>query len=167
MRTRLAAVGIVVLAVLTVPMTSALGVGTFELTLSVTSGVPGSSFTVSAPPALTNGVAGCDAVPGVPVTDAGSSTVLIPAHVTVDVNFSPTAVHQEFAANDDGSWTTTITVPADTVAGEYAVNATCRQIDLSEVGLLDVTYASVIYTVVAAPVATAPEAVVAAPRTTG
>jgi hypothetical protein len=165
MRTRLAAIGILVIAALTVPMTSALGNEVLPLTLSVTSGVPGSSFTVSAPPAPTNGIAGCDAVSNQALAEP--PLIAFPSHVTVDVNFSPTPVHQEFAANLDGSWSTTITVPAETVVGEYAVTATCTQAATTEVGSLDVTYSQALYTVVAAPVATAPEAVTAAPRTTG
>jgi hypothetical protein len=169
MRTRLAAIGILVIAALTVPLTSAFGgsaTQTQTLTLSVTSGVPGSSFTVSAlasvGPMGLGPISGCGAF-----GPFGTATAPDPSFVRVDVNFSPTPVHQEFTANNDGSWSTTITVPTDTVVGEYAVTATCTQATVGEVGSLDVTYSQALYTVVAAPVAAAPEAVVAAPRTTG
>lgn len=163
MRTRLAVVGVFAIAVLTVPLTAAFGAPT--LTLNVNAGVPGSSFTVS----VTDGEGCQESLP------LSADVLAEPDLATVDlaVDFSPTPVHQSFAANSNGTWSTVVTVPADTEPGPYTVQATCTQVGTTA---LDITYPFATYTVTApvaavpqfgGPEAAAPEAVVAAPSTTG
>jgi hypothetical protein len=76
------------------------------------------------------------AVPGEAVTISGTGCVLtglldsvaqatVPGSVTGTVGFTPPLAFGPITAAADGSWSTSVVVPAGTPPGSYPVNATC------------------------------------------
>jgi hypothetical protein len=89
---------------LTIGFAAPAGAGqVLQMTVNPTSGVPGSSFTVSG--------TGC----GPP-----------PVHVSVTVHFVPEGLTQgSVEVNQSGGWSTNFTVPADAQPGTVVVDASC------------------------------------------
>ncbi|HEU5302325.1 MAG TPA: hypothetical protein VFW06_08845 [Acidimicrobiia bacterium] len=78
--------------------------------------------TVSAGSSATISGTGCLAPHG---SGPGGSGPLLPGTVNGTVAFNPSVAFGPITAAADGSWSTQVVVPPGTVAGSYAVNATC------------------------------------------
>ena len=83
--------------------------------------VPGEMVTISGTGCITDEVSG----PRAAVTIAGV--------VAGNVAFTPPLSFGPINAEADGTWSTTIVVPAGTPPGTYAMNATCTLVNIAEV----------------------------------